>query len=98
MKHCVFLLTEDQLKYLRIKNCQLPLHLEKSQNALARTWGKHQISSCHFQDIGAEMTIGNKHNEWERKKGECRIQRLERDKGEITMLPEHFFNVKNREE
>jgi hypothetical protein len=66
----VFLLTEEQLKYRLIKNSQLPLHLEKSQHALARTWGKHQISSCHFQDISAEMTIGNKHNEWERKAGE----------------------------
>jgi len=64
----VFLLTEEQLKYVLIKNSQLPLHLERSQHALARTWGKLQISSCHFQDIGAE--IGNKHNEWERKTGE----------------------------
>jgi hypothetical protein len=66
---CV-LLIEEQLKYLLIKNSQLPLHLEKSQLALARTWEKHQISSCHFQDIGAEMTIRNKHDEWERKTGE----------------------------
>jgi hypothetical protein len=44
----MFLLTEEQLKYLLIKNSHLPLHLEKSQHALARTWGKHQISSCQL--------------------------------------------------
>jgi hypothetical protein len=62
----MFLLTEGQPKYVCIKNGQLPLHLEKSQHALARTWQKHQISSCHFHDIWTDMTIQHTQNGWER--------------------------------